>query len=126
MSSNPVTASEAIEGARRQSDVRPYGILVVDDEPAILELLELLPGGRIFLLLESGEQVLELAALELELALELAACHGGRLLGRRLLLGLLGLDLGEAGRRHEPREHQGSGWENASTRDRHGHGPCAG
>jgi two-component system response regulator HupR/HoxA len=34
-----------IEGARRSVSDRPYGILIVDDEPAILESLELTLGG---------------------------------------------------------------------------------
>ena len=33
--------SSVIEGARRQSDSHPYGILIVDDEEAILESLEM-------------------------------------------------------------------------------------
>ena len=40
----------AIEGARRSPGGRPYGILIVDDEPAILESLELTLGSdyRVF------------------------------------------------------------------------------
>jgi two-component system response regulator HupR/HoxA len=40
----------AIEGARRSSGAHPYGILIVDDEPAILESLELTLGSdyRVF------------------------------------------------------------------------------
>ena len=34
------TSESGIEGARRTSGERPYGILIVDDEPAILESLE--------------------------------------------------------------------------------------
>jgi len=35
----------AIEGARRSPGGHPYGILIVDDEPAILESLELTLGS---------------------------------------------------------------------------------
>ncbi len=45
MSSNEGTAGEAIEGARRQSDARPYGILIVDGDSANLESLELTLGA---------------------------------------------------------------------------------
>ena len=43
-------AAAAIEGARRSPGARPYGILIVDDEPAILESLELTLGSdyRVF------------------------------------------------------------------------------
>jgi two-component system response regulator HupR/HoxA len=43
-------AAAAIEGARRSTGERPYGILIVDDEPAILESLELTLGSdyRVF------------------------------------------------------------------------------
>jgi len=43
-------AAAAIEGARRSPGERPYGILIVDDEPAILESLELTLGSdyRVF------------------------------------------------------------------------------
>jgi response regulator RpfG family c-di-GMP phosphodiesterase len=34
-----------IEGARRATGSRPYGVLIVDDEPAILESLELTLGS---------------------------------------------------------------------------------
>jgi two-component system response regulator HupR/HoxA len=67
-----VTAAEAIEGARRQSGVHPYGILVVDDEPAILESLELTLDSdyRVFTA-ESGPQGLEVLERE-EIALIIA------------------------------------------------------
>jgi two-component system response regulator HupR/HoxA len=53
--------ADEIEGARRAADGRPYGILVVDDEPAILESLELSLGRdyRIYTA-TSGEQGLAL------------------------------------------------------------------
>jgi two-component system response regulator HupR/HoxA len=42
--------ADGIEGARRSPGERPYGILIVDDEPAILESLELTLGSayRVF------------------------------------------------------------------------------
>jgi two-component system response regulator HupR/HoxA len=45
VSSNAVKAGEAVEGVRRQSDAPPYGILIVDDDVAILEVLELTLGA---------------------------------------------------------------------------------
>jgi two-component system response regulator HupR/HoxA len=47
---NQDRANAAIEGARRSPGGHPYGILIVDDEPAILESLELTLGGdyRVF------------------------------------------------------------------------------
>jgi two-component system response regulator HupR/HoxA len=72
VSPDTVTATETIEGARRQSAVHPYGILVVDDEPAILESLELTlaPDYRV-LTAESGPQGLEILERE-EIALIIA------------------------------------------------------
>ena len=40
-----IPADEAIEGARPEAGERPHGILIVDDEPAILESLELTLGA---------------------------------------------------------------------------------
>jgi two-component system response regulator HupR/HoxA len=59
------SAVEGIEAARRSAGGRPYGILVVDDEVAILESLELTLGSdyRVFTA-ASGEQAL--AILERE------------------------------------------------------------
>ena len=37
-------SGDVIEGARRDASARPYGILIVDDEEAILESLELTLG----------------------------------------------------------------------------------
>ncbi len=50
MSESEERAAAAIEGARRSPDARPYGILIVDDEPAILESLEITLGSgyRVF------------------------------------------------------------------------------
>ena len=42
----PANAPGNIEGARRQGDPLPYGILIVDDESAILESLELTLGSE--------------------------------------------------------------------------------
>jgi two-component system, NtrC family, response regulator HupR/HoxA len=54
-----------IEGARRDADARPYGILLVDDEEAILESLELTLGAdyRVFTA-TSGERGLEILERE--------------------------------------------------------------
>ena len=50
-----------IEGARRAGDARPYSILIVDDEPAILESLELtLAGEYRVLTAQTGEDGLAL------------------------------------------------------------------
>ena len=59
----------AIEGARQSPDGRPYGILIVDDEPAILESLELTLGSdyRVFTATR-GEEGLEILDRE-EIAL---------------------------------------------------------
>ncbi|MCG8592149.1 MAG: sigma-54 dependent transcriptional regulator [Proteobacteria bacterium] len=61
-----------IEGARRESNAQPYAILVVDDEEAILESLELTLGTeyRIFTA-TTGEAGLEILARE-EVALVIA------------------------------------------------------
>ncbi len=45
MSESGERSGGAIEGARRQAGARPYGILIVDDEPGILESLELTLGS---------------------------------------------------------------------------------
>ncbi|MFP8878824.1 MAG: sigma-54 dependent transcriptional regulator [Myxococcota bacterium] len=65
LSGNPETADETIEGARRESAAAPYGILVVDDEQAILESLEMTLGGdyRVFTA-ETGLQGLEILERE--------------------------------------------------------------
>jgi two-component system response regulator HupR/HoxA len=65
-------ADAGIEGARRSGGERPYGILIVDDEPAILESLELTLGGvyRVHSA-SSGEAGLEILARE-EIALIIA------------------------------------------------------
>jgi two-component system response regulator HupR/HoxA len=61
-----------IEGARRTSGDSPYAILVVDDEPAILESLELTLGGSYRVLTaHSGEEGLALLERE-EVALIIA------------------------------------------------------
>ena len=62
-------ADGEIEGARREPGARPYGILLVDDEPGILESLELTLGSdyRVFKA-ESGEEGLEILNAE-EIAL---------------------------------------------------------
>jgi two-component system response regulator HupR/HoxA len=56
-------AAAAIEGARRPPGGHPYGILIVDDEPAILESLELTLGSdyRVFTATrgEEGLEILE-------------------------------------------------------------------
>jgi response regulator RpfG family c-di-GMP phosphodiesterase len=59
----------AIEGARREKGGRPYAILLVDDEPAILESLELTLGSdyRVFTA-GSGAEGLEILERE-EIAL---------------------------------------------------------
>jgi len=66
------SASGAIEAARGGAGGRPYGILIVDDEVAILESLELTLGSdyRVFTAL-GGEQGLEILARE-EIALVIA------------------------------------------------------
>ncbi len=45
MSGNPETPDEAIKGARRESTAAAYGILIVDDEQAILESLQMTFGA---------------------------------------------------------------------------------
>ena len=52
-----------IEGARRNAGARPHAILIVDDEPAILESLELTLGSdyRVFSA-ASGEEGLAILA----------------------------------------------------------------
>ncbi len=62
-------AAGEIEGARREPGVRPYGILLVDDEPGIVESLELTLGSdyRVFKA-ASGEEGLEILNAE-EIAL---------------------------------------------------------
>lgn len=69
MSGNPETADDAIQAARRESAAVPYGILIVDDERAILESLEMTLGGdyRVFTA-EGGPQGLEILERE-EIAL---------------------------------------------------------
>jgi two-component system response regulator HupR/HoxA len=64
--------TETIEGARRESDSRPYAILLLDDEEAILESLELTLGAdyRVFSA-TSGEKALEILDRE-EIALVIA------------------------------------------------------
>ncbi|MBW1684928.1 MAG: hypothetical protein JRS35_07655, partial [Deltaproteobacteria bacterium] len=54
-------AGAGIEGARRTAGDRPYGILIVDDEYAILESLEFTLGSdyRVYTA-GSGEQGLEI------------------------------------------------------------------
>ena len=63
MSEREERAAAAIEGARRSPGERPYGILIVDDEPAILESLELTLGSdyRVFTALrgEDGLAILD-------------------------------------------------------------------
>lgn len=61
-----------IEGARREGGARPYGILIVDDEPGILESLELTLGSeyRVFTA-ETGERGLEILERE-DIALVIA------------------------------------------------------
>ena len=63
MSESEERAAAAIEGARRSPGERPYGILIVDDEPAILESLELTLGSdyRVFTALrgEDGLAILD-------------------------------------------------------------------
>ena len=63
------TVAGAIEGARREPGAHPYGILLVDDEPAILESLELTLGSdyRVFKA-PSGDKGLEILNAE-EIAL---------------------------------------------------------
>ncbi len=65
-------ASDAIEGARREADAHPYGILLVDDEEAILESLEFTLGDdyRVFKA-NSGPEGLEVLDRE-EVALVIA------------------------------------------------------
>jgi two-component system response regulator HupR/HoxA len=65
-------AGGRIRGARRESGSRPYGILIVDDERAILESLELTLGAsyRVFAA-ESGEEGLAILDRE-EIALIIA------------------------------------------------------
>ena len=72
MSSNAVKAGEAIEGVRRQSGTPPYDILIVDDDAAILETLELTlgPDYRIHTA-ENGPSALEVLERE-EIALIIA------------------------------------------------------
>ena len=69
MSDEDPTIGGAIEGARRQAGGRPYAILLVDDEPAILESLELTLGSdyRVFTA-SSGAEGLEILERE-EIAL---------------------------------------------------------
>jgi len=61
-----------IEAARREDGARPYGILIVDDEPGILESLELTLGSeyRVFTA-ETGERGLEILERE-DIALVIA------------------------------------------------------
>jgi two-component system response regulator HupR/HoxA len=60
-----VTDLGAIEGARPEAGSHSYGILIVDDEPAILESLELTLGSdyRVYTV-TSGEEGLEILARE--------------------------------------------------------------
>ncbi len=58
-----------IQGARPSDDIRPYGILIVDDEPAILESLEFTLGAEYRILTaQTGEEGLEILDQE-EIAL---------------------------------------------------------
>jgi len=66
------TSAAGIEGARRTVGEHPYGILIVDDESAILESLELTLGGDYHVFTaNSGEQGLEILERE-EIALIIA------------------------------------------------------
>ena len=62
-------SGDVIEGARRDASARPYGILIVDDEEAILESLELTLGSdyRVYKA-PSGDKGLEILNAE-EIAL---------------------------------------------------------
>jgi two-component system response regulator HupR/HoxA len=72
VNSNAPKAGEAIEGARRQAGAHPYGILIVDDEAAILESLELTLGqGYRIHTAQTGAAGLELLERE-EIALIIA------------------------------------------------------
>ena len=75
-----------IEGARRTVGEHPYGILIVDDESAILESLELTLGGdyRVFTA-TSGEQGLEILERE-EIAL---------IIGDQVMPGMAGVEFFE-------------------------------
>ena len=66
------TSAAGIEGACRTVGEHPYGILIVDDESAILESLELTLGGDYHVFTaNSGEQGLEILERE-EIALIIA------------------------------------------------------
>ncbi len=68
----PSNAPGNIEGARREGDPHPYGILIVDDESAILESLEFTLGSeyRVFTA-QTGVDGLEILERE-EIALVIA------------------------------------------------------
>jgi two-component system response regulator HupR/HoxA len=68
----PSNAPGNIEGARRDGDLHPYGILIVDDESAILESLEFTLGSeyRVFTA-QTGGEGLEILRRE-EIALVIA------------------------------------------------------
>ncbi len=62
----------AIQAARRESGARPYALLIVDDEPAILESLEMTLGSDYRVLTaSSGEEGLKILERE-EIALIIA------------------------------------------------------
>ena len=68
----PANAPGNIEGARREGDLHPYGILIVDDESAILESLEFTLGSeyRVFTA-QTGADGLEILQSE-DIALVIA------------------------------------------------------
>ncbi|MEN8183530.1 MAG: sigma-54 dependent transcriptional regulator [Myxococcota bacterium] len=70
MTERPEAGARGIEGARPEQGSRPYGILVVDDEEAILESLELTLSGdyRVFTALD-GKTGLEILSREPGIAL---------------------------------------------------------
>ena len=66
------TSSDSIEGARRRAGAHPYAILIVDDEPGVLESLELTLGSDYRVLTASnGRDALEILERE-EVALIIA------------------------------------------------------
>ncbi len=86
--------SSSIEGARREAGARPYGILLVDDEDAILESLELTLGDdyRVFTA-RTGEEGLQVLARE-DVSLVIAD---------QMMPGMTGVEFLERVLKHDPR-----------------------